>query len=413
MENGIDSVNAHKGRPSPYWKIIVVASIAAGVQFGWALQLSLLTPYVQQLGVPHMWASFIWLCGPISGLVVQPVVGFFSDHSTNRLGRRRPFIIAGALLVGASVILIGFAADLGHSTGDRLDRPMKPRAVGIFVVGFWVLDVANNMLQGPCRAFLADLSAGDHKRIAAANIFFAFFMAVGNVAGYGLGTVSKLHRFLPFTKTVACDIYCANLKTLFLVDIVLLAAIVCTALTLVGEVPLVIEKKGWGAFFAQFSGAFKNLTGPIYILYGVTALNWIGWFPFILYNTDWVGLQIYGGKPQGTLNEKNIYDAGVRTGSLGLLLQSVVLAVAALSSEQLTKHTKISERKWWGMVNLLLTLCLALTFPVTHAAERFHSSHGLVSPPKNIKDYTLTIFSVTGIPLAVHQYTYTTLYCSF
>ncbi|KAK4765017.1 hypothetical protein SAY86_026107 [Trapa natans] len=65
--------------------------------------------------------------------------------------------MAGAILVAAAVFLIGFAADIGHFMGDRLDRTMKSRAVGIFVVGFWILDVANNMLQGPCSAFLADL----------------------------------------------------------------------------------------------------------------------------------------------------------------------------------------------------------------------------------------------------------------
>ncbi|KAG7586014.1 MFS transporter superfamily, partial [Arabidopsis thaliana x Arabidopsis arenosa] len=79
--------------------MISVASIAAGIQFGWALQLSLLTPYVQLLGVPHKWSSFIWLCGPISGLLVQPSVGYFSDRCKSRFGRRRPFIATGALLV--------------------------------------------------------------------------------------------------------------------------------------------------------------------------------------------------------------------------------------------------------------------------------------------------------------------------
>lgn len=143
--------------PRRLWQLIVVATIAGGIQFGWALQLSLLTPYVQQLGVPHAWASFIWLCGPISGLLVQPIVGHFSDHCKSRFGRRRPFIVSGAALVIVAVILIGFAADIGHQTGDKLDEETKPRAVAIFVVGFWILDVANNMLQGPCR--LVDVTA--------------------------------------------------------------------------------------------------------------------------------------------------------------------------------------------------------------------------------------------------------------
>lgn len=133
--------------PAPVRKFILVASIAAGVQFGWALQLSLLTPYVQLLGIPHIWSAFIWLCGPVSGLLVQPIVGYYSDRCTSRFGRRRPFIAFGAALVAVAIVLIGFAADLGYMAGDSLAKPSKPRAVAIFVVGFWILDVANNMLQ--------------------------------------------------------------------------------------------------------------------------------------------------------------------------------------------------------------------------------------------------------------------------
>ncbi|MQL05354.1 hypothetical protein EI015_25015 [Escherichia coli] len=192
--------------PSPLRKMIAVASIAAGVQFGWALQLSLLTPYVQLLGVPHTWSSFIWLCGPISGLIVQPIAGYYSDRCKSRFGRRRPFILAGSVAVAIAVFLIGYAADLGHSFGDDLSLKTRPRAVAIFVIGFWILDVANNMLQGPCRAFLGDLAAGDQKKIRTANSIFSFFMAVGNILGYAAGSISGLHKMFPFTETKACAI---------------------------------------------------------------------------------------------------------------------------------------------------------------------------------------------------------------
>ena len=139
--------------------LLRVASVSCGIQFGWALQLSLLTPYVQELGIPHAWASIIWLCGPISGLFVQPLVGQLSDRCASRFGRRRPFIVAGAVSIVFSVLVIGFAADIGWWLGDRADTgEIKIRAVAAFVVGFWILDVANNMTQGPCRALLADLT---------------------------------------------------------------------------------------------------------------------------------------------------------------------------------------------------------------------------------------------------------------
>lgn len=132
---------------TPIWKIFAVASIAAGVQFGWALQLSLLTPYVQLLGVSHAMSSLIWLCGPISGIVVQPTVGYTSDRLKSKFGRRKPFITVGTTLICFAVLLIGFAADIGHSFGDNLEKKVKPRAVALFVIGFWILDIANNMVQ--------------------------------------------------------------------------------------------------------------------------------------------------------------------------------------------------------------------------------------------------------------------------
>jgi len=148
-----------KPRPKdrvPLTKLLRVASVAGGIQFGWALQLSLLTPYVQQLGIPHAWASIIWLCGPLSGLLVQPLVGHLSDRCTSRFGRRRPFILGGAVSIVISVLIIGHAADLGWKFGDTKNH--RHSAVAFFVFGFWILDVANNVTQGPCRALLGDLT---------------------------------------------------------------------------------------------------------------------------------------------------------------------------------------------------------------------------------------------------------------
>lgn len=136
--------------------LLRVASVACGIQFGWALQLSLLTPYVQELGIPHVWASIIWLCGPLSGLLVQPIVGHMSDKCTSKYGRRRPFIVAGGSAIILSVILIAHSADIGGLLGDTGEN--RTMAIVAFIIGFWLLDVANNMTQGPCRALLADLT---------------------------------------------------------------------------------------------------------------------------------------------------------------------------------------------------------------------------------------------------------------
>ncbi|XP_071728166.1 sucrose transport protein-like [Rutidosis leptorrhynchoides] len=389
----------------PIWQVIMVAAIAAGVQFGWALQLSLLTPYVQLLGIPHAWSSFVWLCGPVSGLVVQPVVGYYSDRCTSRFGRRRPFIFGGAIFVAVAVFLIGFAADIGVASGDNTGKETKPRAVATFVVGFWILDVANNMLQGPCRALLADLAGSDSARIRTGNSLFAFFMAVGNVLGYAAGSYGDLYKFLPFTKTEACDVYCANLKTCFFISIALLMTITFLALITVSEDVYKKEehneKTRSCAVFLDMFGALKQLSRPMWILLLVTCLNWIAWFPFFLFDTDWMGKEVYGGEPGDKM-----YNLGVRAGAMGLLLNSVVLGMTSLLLEAMARGFGGAKRVW-GVVNIILAVLLAMTVLVTKYAEhhrRFQTVDGVKTPMKPsaaVIGGALSVFAGLGIPLSV------------
>ncbi|XP_012446972.1 sucrose transport protein SUC8 [Gossypium raimondii] len=413
-------------RPFSIKSIIFVASIAAGIQFGWALQLSLLTPYVQLLGIPHKWASLIWLCGPISGMLVQPIVGYHSDRCTSRFGRRRPFIAAGAVLVATAVVLIGFAADLGYLFGDNLATETKPRAIVVFVIGFWILDVANNMLQGPCRALLADISGNSQKKTRTANAFFSFFMAVGNVLGFAAGSYTHLHNIFPFTTTKACDVYCANLKSCFFFSILLLLTLTTIALTNVHEKPWSPEPGNAGnlgggeiedeeaaaaetapvPFFGEIFGALKDLKRPMWILLAVTCLNWIAWFPFLLFDTDWMGREVYGGDSQGNILVLKLYNNGVHAGALGLMLNSVVLGFTSLGVELLARGVG-GVNRLWGIVNFLLAVCLAMTVLVTKLAEssrRFITVDGVtvpLPPPAGVKAGALSLFAVLGVPLAI------------
>ncbi|ONM06600.1 sucrose transporter GRMZM2G083248 [Zea mays] len=134
--------------------LFLACMVAGGVQYGWALQLSLLTPYVQTLGIPHALTSVMWLCGPIAGLLVQPCVGLYSDKCTSKLGRRRPFIFTGCIIICISVIVIGFSSDIGYALGDTTEdcnvyTGKRLHAALFFVMGFWLLDFSNNTVQGP------------------------------------------------------------------------------------------------------------------------------------------------------------------------------------------------------------------------------------------------------------------------
>jgi solute carrier family 45, member 1/2/4 len=89
------------------------------------------------------------------------------------LGRRRPFIAGGAAAIAAAVLIVGFSADLGRLLGDSKEPgATKTRAVVVYVIGFWLLDVGNNATQGPCRALLADLTGEFKFVIETLNFYF-------------------------------------------------------------------------------------------------------------------------------------------------------------------------------------------------------------------------------------------------
>ncbi|KAJ4964259.1 hypothetical protein NE237_024198 [Protea cynaroides] len=389
----------------PLKRLFRVASVACGVQFGWALQLSLLTPYVQELGIPHAWASFVWLCGPMSGLLVQPLVGHMSDRCNSRFGRRRPFIVAGATSIIVAVLIIGFAADIGRMLGDKPES--RPRAIVVFVLGFWLLDVANNMTQGPCRALLADLTGKDQRRTRIANAYFSLFMAVGNVLGFATGSYSGWYTIFPFTVTSSCSVNCANLKSAFLIAVIFIAFTTYMSFSAAQEQALSSSNRFAHtadgrpnesqhveeAFLWELFGTFKYLTGPIRIILIVTALTWIGWFPFNLFDTDWMGREIYRGKP----GEGNNYNIGVRMGSFGLMLNSVVLGLTSVVMEKLCK--KLGSGLVWGISNILMSICFITMIIISFLADNMDFRDDL--PPDGIVIAALVVFTVLGAPLAV------------
>ncbi|KAK7301062.1 hypothetical protein RJT34_11918 [Clitoria ternatea] len=388
----------------PLRQLLRVASVASGIQFGWALQLSLLTPYVQQLGIPHQWASIIWLCGPISGLFVQPLVGHMSDRCTSRFGRRRPFIVVGAVAIVVAVVIIGYAADIGWLLGDSED--FRPYAITVFVIGFWILDVANNVTQGPCRALLGDLTSKDPRRTRVANAYYSLFMAVGNILGYATGAYSGWYKIFTFTLSPACTISCANLKSAFFLDIVFIAITTYISIVAAHEVPLNSSEAAHGesgagesgsaeeAFMWELFGTFKYFTTAVWIILSVTALTWIGWFPFTLFDTDWMGREIYGGDP----NQGLIYDAGVRMGAVGLMLNSVVLALTSLLMEWLCR--KRGAGFVWGISNILMACCFLGMLVVTYVANNM-GYIGKDSPPTGIVVAALVLFTILGCPMAI------------
>lgn len=450
FSNGHDSSysSSPQGAPTENCSLITLilsCTVAAGVQFGWALQLSLLTPYIQTLGIGHAFSSFIWLCGPITGLVVQPCVGIWSDRCTSKYGRRRPFILVGSLMISIAVITIGFSADIGYLIGDTKEhcsvyKGTRTRAAFVFIIGFWMLDLANNTVQGPARALLADLAGPDQRN--SANAIFCSWMAIGNILGFLSGSSGNWHRWFPFLKSRACCEACGNLKAAFLVAVLFLTFCTLVTLYFAKEVPLapkhkrlsdsapllnnnpqqngaensesksVDQKIGQtpendedqvesfnnspGAVLVNLLTSLRHLPVGMHSVLIVMALTWLSWFPFFLFDTDWMGREVYHGDPKGDAAKVQAYDQGVREGAFGLLLNSVVLGITSFLIEPMCKW--MGSRLLWGLSNFVVFASMAGTAVITLISVRGNQQ---VGENESIKNASLIIFAILGLPLAI------------
>lgn len=117
-----------------------------GVQVVWGLQNVSTSRIFQTLGASVADLPMLWVAAPLTGLLVQPIVGHYSDRLSSRFGRRRPFIAVGALACALGMVMLGFA-----------------RSLGAAVFGLWLLTASANLAMQPLRALLADLLPADRR----------------------------------------------------------------------------------------------------------------------------------------------------------------------------------------------------------------------------------------------------------
>ncbi len=119
-----------------------------GLQFSFGLQQGNMAPIYSYLGASEASLPLLQLAGPMTGLLVQPLIGALSDRTTSRFGRRTPYFIAGAVLCSAGLLLMPFSASLAM-------------AVSLL----WILDAGNNITMEPYRAYVSDRLPEDQHEI--------------------------------------------------------------------------------------------------------------------------------------------------------------------------------------------------------------------------------------------------------
>ena len=161
-----------------------------GLQFAWQMRIILSGPVTEGLGASPFIYGLIWLAGPFTGMVVQPLVGALSDKTVSPLGRRRPYLLGGALLASLALLIFpnsgGIADGLVSLTGLHL-----PAVTGLLIAAImiWVIDACVNVAQGPYRALIPDVVPEEQYSIA--NSYISLAIGLGSVVAAGTAPFLK------------------------------------------------------------------------------------------------------------------------------------------------------------------------------------------------------------------------------
>jgi len=150
-----------------FWQIWNMSFGFLGIQFGWGLQLANMSPIYRYLHAEESSLPYLWLAGPITGLIVQPIIGSMSDRTWNRLGRRRPYFLTGAILASIALFFMP-------------DSSVLWMAAGLL----WILDASINITMEPFRAFVADKLPEEQRTLGF--VMQSFFIGIGQTLANAL-----------------------------------------------------------------------------------------------------------------------------------------------------------------------------------------------------------------------------------
>ncbi len=151
-------------RTLSFWEIWNMSFGFLGIQFGFALQNANTSRIFETLGAKVEDIPILWIAAPVTGLVVQPIIGYFSDRTWTRLGRRRPYFLAGAILSSIALFIMPNSPTLWVAAGT-----------------LWIMDASINISMEPFRAFVGDNLPDRQRTLGFA--MQSFFIGIGAVVG--------------------------------------------------------------------------------------------------------------------------------------------------------------------------------------------------------------------------------------
>lgn len=250
-----------------------------GLQFSFGLQQANMGPIYGFLGADEASMPLLWLAGPMTGLLIQPIVGAMSDRTDTRIGRRTPYFLVGAVICSLSLFAMPHSA-----------------ALWMAAALLWILDAGNNITMEPYRAYVADRLAPEQRSVG--------FLTQSAFTGLAQ-TLSYLAPSL-LTYFVARDVLDANgipviVRIAFVIGAVLSLSTILWSVLRVRELPLDAAAKAELAekpltargTLAEIRDAIAEMPRPMRQLAGAMLCQWYAMFAYWQYITFAVGRSLY------------------------------------------------------------------------------------------------------------------------
>ncbi|MEC3965114.1 MFS transporter [Flagellimonas halotolerans] len=280
-----------------FWEIWNLSFGFLGIQMGFALQNANASRILQSFGADVHELSWFWIVAPLTGLIVQPIVGYYSDKTWTRLGRRRPYFLTGALLASLGLIFMPNA--------DMFTAFLPSLWVGAGML--MVMDASFNIAMEPFRALIADMLPSDQRTLGYS--IQTVLIGVGAVIGSWLPYV--LTNWIGVSNTAAAGEVPLNLLLSFVIGaLVLVASVAITVFTtkeytpeemaLLNQDEKVEEtEKSTGGLIDIFTD-FAKMPKTMRQLSWVQFFSWFGLFGLWVFATPAIAEHIYGLDPNNS-----------------------------------------------------------------------------------------------------------------
>ena len=294
------------------WQLVNMNFGFFGIQYSFGLQQNNISPIFKYLGADEAKLPYLWLAGPVTGLIIQPIVGALSDRTDTHLDRRTPYFLIGAVLCSVALFWMPFSSALWMAAGL-----------------LWLLDAANNMTMEPYRAFVSDKL--DESQHSAGFLTQSAFTGLGQTLAYltpsllfGLGMNKDLvnERNIPYITIAA-----------FLIGAVFSIASILWTIWTTKEIPLTKTERaamrskpaGWAHTLADIVNAIRDMPPTMRQLSLVMLFQWYAMSCYWQYIVLSLSTTLFGTTES---TSQGFRDAGLLNGQIGGFYNAVAFAGA-------------------------------------------------------------------------------------